>query len=100
MARIKCEKYACKYNYCDACMKDGIRVSSGAVCSSYDTKVDGSPIDVEFGMEENFLANHFNKEVLCNCKTCKSFYSGVCDKKRIDINDVDDLAKCISFEKR
>ena len=57
MAHIKCREFDCKYNYCEACMKNSIEVSDDALCDSFDTKQDGSPIDMEMGLEEDFFVN-------------------------------------------
>ena len=99
MAKINCKEYRCKHYYCDTCMQGGIEVNNGAVCENFSTKND-QIIDAEFGLEENFLANHFDKEVLCHCHSCASYRQGQCEKSKIDITSVDNLARCISYEKK
>lgn len=100
MSKIKCREFECKHNYCEACMKNAIEVSDSALCDSFDTKHDDSPIDIEFGMEEDFFLNQNDKQVLCRCTICKTNSEGVCIRKHLSVGDVNDMAKCESFEKR
>lgn len=80
-------------------MKNAIEVSDSALCDSFDTKHDDSPIDIEFGMEEDFFLNQNDKQVLCRCTVCKTNSEGVCIRKHLSVGDVNDMAKCESFEK-
>ena len=100
MAKIKCNEYDCKLNYSESCMKKEICVSKDAKCDSYDTKHDGSPIDMEFGLEEDFLSYKGHKEVKCKCDSCKTNKDGCCTREHLQVCDVNDVAKCESYQKR
>ena len=100
MAHIKCREFDCKYNYCEACIKNSIEVSDDALCDSFDTKQDGSPIDMEMGLEEDFFVNHHDKEILCRFKSCLSNSNGCCSRTNLQVGDVNDRAKCESYQKR
>ena len=100
MAKIKCNQYDCKHNYSECCMKKGIEVSKEAKCDSFDTKHDGSPIDVEFALEEDFLSCGDHKEVRCKCVSCKTNKDGCCTREHLQVGDVNNAAKCESYQKR
>lgn len=100
MSKIRCNEYDCKHNYDEKCMRSCIEVSKEAKCDSFDTKNDGSPIDVEFGLEENYFKNHNDKEVVCHCTTCKTNHNNYCTREHLQVADVNDVAKCESYERR
>jgi hypothetical protein len=100
MAKVKCNEFDCKYNYCEACMKKSIEVTKDAKCDSFDTKHDGSPIDMEFGLEEDFFSNQDSKEVRCKCVSCKTNNNGCCTREHLHVADINDVAKCSSYQKR
>lgn len=100
MSKIRCREFDCKHNYCEACMKNAIKVNKHAYCDSFDTKHDGSPIDLEFGMEEEFFANNVNKEVLCSACECISNKNGICNDNHIHIGKLNDTAKCESYKEK
>lgn len=100
MSKIKCREFECKHNYCEACMKNSIEVSGDAYCDSFDTKHDGSPIDMEFGMEEDFFINHNDKEVICHCTSCISNSQGICSRNNLQVGTLNDTAKCESYQKK
>jgi hypothetical protein len=100
MAKIKCNEYDCKYNYGEKCIKSSIEVSKNANCDSFDIKDDGSPIDVEFGYEEEFFANFNDKEVICRCVSCKTNKDNYCTRTHLQVGDSKERAKCESYQKR
>lgn len=100
MAKIKCLEYDCKYNYSEKCIKNGIEVSRDAICDSYDVKDDGSPIDVEFGYEEEFFSNLGDKEIVCRCTSCKTNKNNCCTRTHLQVGESETTAKCDSYQKR
>lgn len=100
MAKIRCKEYDCKHNYCEECMKCSIEVTKDARCDSFDTKRDGSPIEMEFGLEEEFLSNHSDKEILCKCDTCISNKNSMCTRTHLQVGTLNNVAKCESYQKR
>ena len=100
MAKIKCVEYDCKYNYGEKCIKTSIEVSKEASCDSFDVKNDGSPIDVEFGYEEEFFSNFTDKEIVCHCTSCKTNKNNYCTREHLRVGGKEETAKCESYQKR
>ena len=65
MSKIKCNQEKCKYNNCEHCMKDGIKVDENANCKSYEEgkHPDNSKFEfASFEREEN--------SITCNATEC------------------------------
>ena len=100
MAKIRCKEYECKHNYQEQCMIKKVYINDAAGCDSFDVKHDGSPIDIEFGLEENFFENVKDNEISCRSKSCRSNNEGDCLRKHLTVDSLNNMAKCEDYQKR
>jgi len=95
MSKIKCNQENCKYNNCEHCMKDGIKVDKNANCKSYEEgKYEGNT-KFEFASFER-LENNIN----CNATECLYNKQKSCIVDHLNIGKNKNGAPCIDFEKR
>ena len=95
MSKIKCNQQKCKYNNCEHCMKDGIKVDKDANCKSYEEGKKEDNSKFEFASLESLQNN-----ILCNATECLYNNHKNCTVNNLNIGKSSSSAPCIDYEKR
>ena len=95
MSKIKCNQEKCKYNNCEHCMKDGIKVDKQANCKSYEEGKYKGEVKFEFASFERKENN-----ITCNATECLYNKHKNCIVDHLNIGKNHNNAPCIDFEQR
>lgn len=95
MSKIKCNQEKCKYNDCEHCMLESIKVDTEANCKSYEEGLRTDNSKFEFASFES-RANR----VSCNATDCLYNQQKNCTVDHLNIGKSQNNAPCVDFEKR
>ena len=93
MSKIKCNQEKCKYNNCEHCMLDEIKVDIEANCESYKEGIKENNLDFEFASFERL-----NNEVKCKATECLYNKDKRCVINHLNIGKEKSSAPCIDYE--
>lgn len=95
MSKIKCNQEKCKYNNCEHCMKEAIKVDEKANCKSYEEGPHQHNSRFEFASFERL-----DNGVLCHATECLYNKQKKCTVDHLNIGANKYCAPCVDFEKR